>query len=79
MQVSSRRSYKNSVRASDETQQFTITNINWLLPFTEIIGVVSLSVFLRAYKFRYRNKFSVVQQCDAEIKQIPKVYGYDGQ
>jgi hypothetical protein len=32
---------KNSVRTSMKTQQFTITEINWLMLFKEIISVYS--------------------------------------
>jgi hypothetical protein len=33
--------FKNSVRASKRTPNFTITKINWLMLFTEIIAVYS--------------------------------------
>jgi hypothetical protein len=31
--------FKNSVRTAKKTQLFTITKINWLTPFKEIIAV----------------------------------------
>jgi hypothetical protein len=33
--------FKNSVRTSKRTPHFTITNINWLMLFKEIIAVYS--------------------------------------
>jgi hypothetical protein len=33
--------FKNPVRTSKRTPHFTITNINWLMPFKEIIAVYS--------------------------------------
>jgi hypothetical protein len=33
--------FKNSVRASEKTPHFTITNINWLMLFKGIIAVYS--------------------------------------
>jgi hypothetical protein len=33
--------FKNSVRTSKRTQHFTITKINWLMLFKEIISVYS--------------------------------------
>jgi hypothetical protein len=33
--------FKNSVRTSKRTPTFTITKINWLTPFKEIIAVYS--------------------------------------
>jgi hypothetical protein len=33
--------FKNSVRTSKRTPHFTITEINWLMPFKEVIAVYS--------------------------------------
>jgi hypothetical protein len=33
--------FKNSVSSSKKSQGFTITEINWFMPFKEIIGVYS--------------------------------------
>jgi hypothetical protein len=33
--------FKNSVRTSKRTPHFTITKINWLMPFREIVAVYS--------------------------------------
>jgi hypothetical protein len=44
--------FKNSVRAAKKTQHFTITKINWLMLFEEIIPVFTEPYETNKYKMQ---------------------------
>jgi hypothetical protein len=46
--------FKNSVRTSKRTPHFTFTEINWLIPFKEVIAV-----------YREKHKKAVTTKCRA--------------
>jgi hypothetical protein len=57
--------FKNLVRTSKRTPHFTITKINWLMLFKEIIAV---------YSEKYTN--SIIQNADLLIVKADGTYTY---
>jgi hypothetical protein len=55
--------FKNSVRTSKRTPHFTVTKINWLILFKEIIVVYSEN-HIKTYKFALSAKCRVTEFYD---------------
>jgi hypothetical protein len=52
--------FKNSVRTAKKTQHFTITKINWLTLFKEIIAVYSEN-YTKAHKYKMQRYWLLKQ------------------